>query len=137
MPERKRRKAFDTETYARLFRDALPIPPATEADNERLIRLLADLDDVEKPTPEQTAFAELLAIVIEDFENRNYALPSVPPHEALAALMEDRGLQHKHLAEVIGNKGLTTEILAGRRKISKAIAKKLSARFSVPVELFI
>jgi HTH-type transcriptional regulator/antitoxin HigA len=79
----------------------------------------------------------LLAIVIEDFENKHYALPAVAPHEALKALMEDRGLRHRDVWPVIGNKGLTSEILNGRRKISVALAKKLAAHFHVPVELFV
>jgi len=51
--------------------------------------------------------------------------------------MEDRSLQHKDIAQIVGNKGLTTEIIAGRRKISKAVAVRLSTRLSVPVELFL
>jgi HTH-type transcriptional regulator/antitoxin HigA len=137
MPARKRIKAVNPEIYARLFRESLPIPPATEVDNERLIGILKGIDERERLTPEEETFAELLAIVIEDFEDKHYSLPPVPPHEALQALMEDRGLQHKDIAEVIGNKGLTTEIIAGRRKMSKAVAKRLSTQLSVPVELFL
>jgi antitoxin component HigA of HigAB toxin-antitoxin module len=51
--------------------------------------------------------------------------------------MEDRGLQHKDVAVVVGNKGLTTEILAGRRKISSAVAKRLADQLRVPLEMFI
>ena len=137
MPARRRPKALNPEIYTRLFRESLPIPPATESDNERLIAILEGIDEREQPTLEEKAFAELLAIVIEDFEDRHYSLPPVPPHEALRALMEDRGLQHKDIAEAVGNKGLTTEIIAGRRKMSKAVAKRLSVKLSVPVELFL
>ena len=137
MPARARRKPLDPEEYARLIAVSLPIPPRTEADNERLIEMLSALDEREDLTPEETAFAELLAIVIEDFEEKNYALPAVAPQEALKALMEDRGLRHKEIAPVVGNKGLTTEILNGRRKIGAAMAKRLAAHFHVPVELFL
>jgi len=137
MPSRTRRKAIDSEIYTQLFRDALPMPPVTEADNERLIKVMASIDEREDATPEEVAFAELLAILVEDFENRHYSLPAVPPHEALQALMEDRSLQHKDIAQIVGNKGLTTEIIAGRRKMSKAVAVRLSTRLSVPVELFL
>jgi len=132
-----RRKTLNPETYLKLLSQALPIPPETEADNERLIELLSGIDERDKVTAEEAAFAELLAIVIEDFENRHYSLPLVPPHLAIQALMEDRGLQHKDIAELVGNKGLTTEIIAGRRKVSKAVAKRLSQHLAVPVELFL
>jgi HTH-type transcriptional regulator/antitoxin HigA len=135
MPARARR--VDPEKYGRLIAASLPIPPRTEADNERLIRLLSEMDEREDLTPEEDSFAELLAIVIEDFEEKHYALPSVEPHQALKALMEDRGLRHMDVWPVVGNKGLTTEILNGRRKISSALAKRLALHFHVPVELFI
>ena len=137
MPARARRKPIDPEKYARLIASSLPIPPRSEAQNDRLIKLLSAMDEREDLTPEEEAFAELLAIVIEDFEDRHYALPAVPPHEALKALMEDRGLRHKDVWPVVGNKGLTTEILNGRRKISSALAKRLALHLRVPVELFV
>jgi len=137
MPARARRKAIDPNAYARLIVAAAPIPPGTESQNERLIERLSALDEREDLTPEEEAFAELLAIVIEDFEEKHYALPAVPPREALQALMEDRGLRHKDVWPVVGNKGLTTEILNGRRKISAALAKRLAIHFHVPVELFL
>ena len=132
-----RRKSIDPEKYARLVAASLPIPPRSETDNDRLIELLSNLDEREDLTLEEEAFAELLAIVIEDFEDKHYALPAVPPHEALKALMDDRGLRHKDVWPVVGNKGLTTEILNGRRKISSALAKRLATHFHVPVELFV
>jgi len=137
MPVRARRKPIDPEKYARLIAASLPIPPRSEAGNDRLIELLSGMDEREDLTPEEEVFAELLAIVIEDFEDKHYALPAVPPHEALKALMEDRGLRHKDVWPVVGNKGLTTEILNGRRKISSALAKRLAAHLRVPVELFV
>ena len=137
MPVRARRNAINPEEYARLIAASLPIPPKTEADNERLIAALSALDEREDLTPAEEAFAELLAIVIEDFEEKHYALPKVTPQQALKALMEDRGLRHKDIAPIIGNKGLTTEILNGRRNISATLAKRLAAALHVPVQLFI
>ena len=137
MPQRARRNTINAEEYARLIAATLPIPPKTEAENERLIAALTGLDEREDLTPTEQAFAELLAIVIEDFEEKHYSLPKVTPQQALKALMEDRGLRHKDIAPIVGNKGLTTEILKGRRNISAALAKRLAAALHVPVELFV
>jgi HTH-type transcriptional regulator/antitoxin HigA len=137
MPVRAQRKTIDPDKYAHLIVASLPIPPRTEADNGRLTKLLSSLDERESLTPEEEVFAELLAIVIEDFEDKHYALPPVTPHEALKALMEDRGLRHKDIWPVVGNKGLTTEILHGRRKIGLELAKRLASHLRVPVELFV
>ena len=51
--------------------------------------------------------------------------------------MEDRELKHKDIWPVLGNKGTGTEILAGRRAISKAQARRLADFLRVPVEIFV
>jgi HTH-type transcriptional regulator/antitoxin HigA len=118
----------------------LPLPPQTEADNQRLISLLSALSERGERrdlNAEEEAFAELVTIEIEDFEDRHYSLPAVAPEEVLRAVMEDRGLQPTDLAVIVGNKGLTTEILAGSRKISKDVAKRLSESLRIPVTLLL
>lgn len=115
---------------------APPIPPETEADNERLIQLMLEIDDAERIglSPEEKLFSELLAITVQEFEEKTYPLPSLPPHELLQEVMEQRGLAHKDLAVLVGNKGLTSEILAGRRKASPVIARLISAALHIPLE---
>jgi len=137
MQVRARRKPINPEKYAQLIAALLPIPPRSEAENDRLVELLSGMDEREDLSPEEEALTELLAIVIEDFENKHYTLPPVEPHQALKALMQDRGLRRKDVWPIVGNKGLTTEILHGRRKISLVLAKLLAAHLRVPVELFV
>jgi len=128
--------AFNVEKYAKLLAEFKPRPIHTPEDCEKLTALLVELDDRENPTPEEQELAAVLTILIETFEEQSYPLPEVPPHEALKAILEDRGLRHKDIAPVIGNKGLASEILKGHKAISKARAKKLAAFLKVPVELF-
>jgi antitoxin component HigA of HigAB toxin-antitoxin module len=66
-----------------------------------------------------------------------FSTAAMPAHESLKVLMQDRGLAHQDVWPVLGNKRATTEILAGRRSISKAQAKRLAAFFRVPVDLFL
>ena len=103
----------------------------------QLTELLLQLDEREDLSAEEEQLAEMLTILIEDFEAKRYPLPSVPPREALKALLEERGLRHADIWPVLGNKGALSEILHGKRSISKAQAKKLAGFFHVPVELFI
>ena len=55
----------------------------------------------------------------------------------LAFLLEQRGLEAHDLRPVLGSKSRISEILNGKRTISKAQAKKLAAFFHVPLDLFI
>jgi HTH-type transcriptional regulator/antitoxin HigA len=123
--------------YAKLLAKSLPRPIHTVAEHARLTEMLMDLDEREDLSPEEEALAEVLTLLIEDYEEKYHPLPDVPPTDALNALMEERGLKHKDIWPVLGNKGAATEVLAGRRSISKAQAKRLAEFLRVPVELFI
>lgn len=46
-------------------------------------------------------------------------------HEILEYLMEVRGLKESDLVDIIGSKGVVTEIIDGKRNISKNQAKAL------------
>lgn len=124
-------------TYADLLAKALPRPIHSGAELAQMTAALLELDERDDLSPEEEALAEMLTILIEDYEERHHSLPPVTPAEALRALMEERGLEHKDIWPVLGNKGTTTEILAGRRAISKAQAKRLAEHLRVPVSLFI
>jgi hypothetical protein len=48
---RTRHRTIDRQKCAQLFAGSLPIPPQTEAENERLIAILSKLDQREDLTP--------------------------------------------------------------------------------------
>ncbi|MDZ4803126.1 MAG: hypothetical protein SGI92_33620 [Bryobacteraceae bacterium] len=128
---------IDQKSYGRILAQLSPRPPQNAAEHDALVAELTKLDDIENPSPEQNATAELLTALVEHYENKTVVIAKNTPHESLTALMEDRGLRHKDIAAMVGNKGLTTEIIAGRREISKTVARKLADGLQVPIELFL
>ncbi len=123
--------------YAKLLAKSLPRPIHTAGEHLRLTQILSELDEREQLSQEEEALAELITLLIEDYEEKYHALPAVSPNESLKALMEDRGMKHKDIWPILGNKGATTEVLAGRRSISKSQARRLAEFFRVPIDLFI
>jgi HTH-type transcriptional regulator/antitoxin HigA len=123
--------------YAGLLAKALPRPIRTDAEHARFARTLLALDEREDLSPEEEALAEMLTLLIEDYEEKHHPLPRVSPTASLNALMEERGLKHKDIWPVLGNKGAATEVLTGRRSISKAQAIRLAEFFRVPIDLFV
>ncbi len=115
--------------YAKLLAKALPRVIHSEAEHARLTADLIALDEREDLSPEEQALAELLTILIENYEEKAFPLPPVSPADSLKALMEDRGLKHKDIWPVLGNKGTATEVLHGPRSISKAPGKALGRVF--------
>jgi HTH-type transcriptional regulator/antitoxin HigA len=123
--------------YAKLLAKSLPKPIRTEEELARLTETLLELDEREDLPPEEEALAEILTLLIQDYEEKHFPLPRVSPTDSLRALMEERRLKHKDIWPVLGNKGAATEVLAGRRSISKAQARRLAEFLRVPVELFV
>jgi HTH-type transcriptional regulator/antitoxin HigA len=128
---------MNNAAYAKLLVKVLPRPIREDREHERLTQMLLRLDERDDLSPEEEALAEVLTLLIEDYEEKCYPMPRVSPNESLKALMDDRGLKHKDIWPVLGNKGAATEILNGRRSISKAQAKRLAEFFQVPIDLFV
>ena len=123
--------------YAKLLAKSLPRPIHSEAEHARLTEMLLGLDEREDLSPEEEALPEVLTLLIEDYEEKCHPLRRVSPNQSLNALMEERGLKHKDIWPVLRNRGAATEVLSGRRPISKAQAKRLAEFFRVPIDLFI
>ena len=87
---------------------------------------------------EEDALLDLLTSLIRDYEASAYrSRPKCKPHEMVAFLLEQRGLKPSDLWIVLGSRSRVSEILAGKRAISKEQAKKLAAFFHVGVAVFI
>jgi HTH-type transcriptional regulator / antitoxin HigA len=113
-------------------------PIKTEEEYDRLLAIVEPLHFNKNRTPEERALYQLLVILIEAYEEENYALPSSPPHELLQFIMESNGMRQADLVTLgLGSSGVVSEIVNGKRAISKAQAKILADRFKVSPSLFI
>ena len=70
-------------------------------------------------------------------EDANYTLDGSTSDSRLRSLMEERGLRQRDLLEVFGSRGIASEVVSGKRAISKAQARKLAEPFHVPADLFL
>lgn len=128
----------DSRKYRLLLGKAMPVPIETEKEYERLLGAAEQLmDKGERLSEEEGRLLKLLAILIETYEQQKYPLEKSPPHEMLGYLLEERNLKPSALWPVLGSKGRVSEILSGRRAISKSQAKKLAEFFHVGADLFI
>ena len=130
---------LDLKRYGRLLAKAVPRVIRTEEENERALAIVESLmEQGEKNlTPEEDELLDLLVDLIHDFEEKAYPIPKSEPHKMVAFLLEQRGLAPKDLWPVLGSKSRVSEILAGKRSISKDQAKKLAEFFHVGVDLLI
>ena len=130
---------IDSRKYGRLLERVAPVVIETEEEYQRMLTRFEHLMDKDEASmsAEEGRLLKLLAMLIEEYEDRNVSLPPFSPGKMLRHLLAEKGLRQSDLFPVIGSKSRVSEIIAGNRSISKSQAKKLAAFFHVPVELFI
>jgi HTH-type transcriptional regulator/antitoxin HigA len=79
---------------------------------------------------------DYLADQVAAYEEEHFPIPEAAPKEMLRFLMDQHGLKQEDLADC-APQGRISDILGGRRGISKEIARKLARRFNVHADLFL
>jgi HTH-type transcriptional regulator/antitoxin HigA len=123
--------------YGELCAAVIPKIIANDREFERLSKKLEELAFKETPTTEETALAELLAKLVQDYDDRHHELPDAPPHEVMRFLMEQRGLRQADLLPIFDSRSVASDVINGKREPSKAHIRKLAEFFRVPADVFI
>ncbi len=128
---------LNVRRYGELLLRFTPKVIETTRESRLALKALDELLAIEDRTPEEKALLDLLGTLIEEFERKEYPTTRSEPREILAWLIEENGLRAAELAEIIGGRSRVSEVLSGKRGISKEQAKRLGERFRVSVALFI
>jgi HTH-type transcriptional regulator/antitoxin HigA len=122
-----------------LLRAQLPITPVRNENDYQTMVQVADALAVHLNGKQDDPLSDLLAIVSELVNNwkaRNVVIPKAEPREVLRHLLTTHGLKQKDLIG-IASPTVVSDILAGRRAISKKVAKALAQRFHTDVSAFL
>lgn len=122
--------------YGLLLAEAKPEVVHGEEQNEAYIKRLEELASKGTLTPAEEKLAELLALLIQDFESKHYAFGDAGPLDVVRHLMEVNGLRQKDLVDVFGTESIVSEVLSGKRSLTNDHIKRLSARFGVSPAVF-
>jgi HTH-type transcriptional regulator/antitoxin HigA len=130
--------AIDDKKYARVLAKVLPRVITTAREYERLLAEVERLmDKGEQRSKEEDAALDLLVRLIRDYDEQHHPLPDPSPHEMLAHLMEKRGLKQADLVPIFKSRGYVSDVINGKRAISKAHAKQLADFFNISADVFI
>ena len=77
---------------------------------------------------------ELLATLVELYEEKMYPSPSLDPVDAIRFRMEQQRLKQKDLIAYIGCKSKVSEVLAGKRSLSLSMIRRLHEGLGIPLE---
>jgi HTH-type transcriptional regulator/antitoxin HigA len=123
--------------YGALLANIQPQVITTEEENDRALGIVESLLAEKNLSLEKEQILRLLVSLIEKFEDEHYQLAASSPHSILLHLMEERGLRQTDLVGLIGSRGVVSEVINGKRTISKSQAKSLGEFFHVDPSLFI
>jgi HTH-type transcriptional regulator/antitoxin HigA len=127
-----------TGSYLELLREAQPQIIDDERSHERALRTVEKLMKKRRLTVRERKLLELLAKLVDDYEETIYPTPEVSPAEMLAHLIEAKETTQAELARQTGvSRSTISEALKGKRSISVENAFRLAEYFHVEPSLFL
>jgi HTH-type transcriptional regulator/antitoxin HigA len=129
---------IDEKKYARVLAKLLPRVIATAEEHERMLAEVEKLmDKGERRTAEEDAVLDLMVRLITAYEEERYPIAGFSPREMLLYLMEQRGLRQADLLPIFKSRGYASDVVNGKRAISKTHARRLAEYFQVSADLFV
>ena len=128
---------FNEEAYRNLLVEIVPKIIESEEEYQKALTFVEQLTFKKNRTVEETKIYRLLVTLIEAYEIENYPIEDCEPYEILQHLMEVSGTRQADLIGILGSSGVVSEVVNGKRSISKAQAKALGDYFNLSANLFI
>jgi HTH-type transcriptional regulator/antitoxin HigA len=108
----------------------------TEEDYKNALERMEEIFDVPIGTIESDE-ADILALLIDGYEKKNFPIDAPDPIEAIKIRMEEMNLKQVDLIPEIGGKSRVSEILNKKRKLTVDMIRKLANRLQLSAELLI
>ena len=127
-----------TASYPELLRQAQPEIISDDRAHQRALRTVDLLMKKPRLTKAEGKLLDLLAKLIDDYEETIYPTPDVPPARILQHLIDAKHTTQAELARKTGvSRSTISEVLKGKRSISVENAFRLAAYFHVEPSLFL
>ena len=111
-------------------------PIKSELDYQQTLKRLEVVFDALIGTPESDE-ADLLGLMIDEYEKKHYRIEAPDPIEAIKIRMEEMQLKQIDLINEMGGKSRVSEILNRKRKLTVDMIRKLTTRLNLSPELLI
>lgn len=80
---------------------------------------------------------EVLAALVEDYEDEHEPMYPPDPVEAIRFRMEQLGINRKALEPSIGSRARVSEVLSGRRRLTLGMIRRLHTQLGIPLEALV
>lgn len=104
---------------------------------EYLSRAYAIMQKDAKRNSKELDELELLGIIIEEYEKKNFPIDPPHPIEAILFRLDQMNMKRSELTNILGSRSRVSEIMSGKRKLSLAMIRKLNKKLQIPAEVLI
>ena len=108
----------------------------TNAAYEAALERIEKIFDAAPGTPKGDEL-ELLAMLVEQYEEQHFPMGLPDPIAAIRFRMEQQGLKPKDLVPFIGSPSKVSEVLSGQRTLSLAMIRNLVRGLNIPAEVLL
>lgn len=111
-------------------------PIKTEQDYEKALERLEEIFDAPINTKAGDE-AEILSLLIENYENKYYPIEAPDPIEAIKIRMEEMDLKQKDLVGIIGGKSRVSEVLNKKKRLTVEMIRKLEEMLHISASVLV
>jgi len=111
-------------------------PIRSDSDYRLALKRLEEIFDASIGTSESDE-ADILGLIIDEYEKKHYPIDSPDPIEAIKIRMEEMHLKQVDLVDAIGGKSRVSEILNRKRKLTVDMIRNLTKRLNLSPGLLI
>lgn len=111
-------------------------PIRTEQDYREALKRLEIIFDAE-PNSKEEDEAEIIIILIDNYEKQHYPIGAPDPIEAIKIRMEEMNLKQKDLVGIIGGKSQVSEILNRKRRLTVDMIRELEKLLHISASVLV
>ena len=111
-------------------------PIKTEEYYEKALERLEEIFDA-SPNTEGGDEAEILAMLVDNYENQYYTIEAPDPIEAIKIRMEELNMKQKDLVGVIGGKSRVSEILNKKKRLTVDMIRELEKSLHISASVLV
>ncbi len=108
----------------------------TEAEYEAMLKRVGDLMDAKPGSPDEDEL-RLLGLIVEHYEQEHYPIGPPTPVEMIEFMMDQNNLTNADMVQYLGSPSKVSEVLSGKRALSKTMIRKLVEGLGIPADVLL
>ena len=108
-------------------------PITNEKEYEEALALVERHFDAETGTELGNAI-HAITILVENYEDTQFPMPSSAPIEAIKFKMDQLGMRRRDLERYLGSRGRVSEVLGRKRQLTVGMIRSLHRNLGIPAE---